>query len=191
VCVPRDPLHNRRQVPPVFFVHGGVGSACVWLEEIDWLYESGYPGTVYAYSRCGHRGTYPLPYYRMVWKTPLNICVDDLVVCFEHARQEVGRELVLVGRSSGLGLVQYALARALLKTRAVCLMGAVPYCDSYDLYWNWLKRDPWSPLRSMFHSQRPNSSLSTVELVQTAFFGPKFPASKVPTSCGTLRCMGA
>jgi pimeloyl-ACP methyl ester carboxylesterase len=170
----------KRQAPPVFFAHGGVGSAGVWLEWMNWLHDSGYPGTLYAYSLRGHGGSYSLPYYSMVYKTSLDACADDLVACYERAREDAGEDLVIVGHSSGGGLVQYALSKGLVKAKALCLVGAVPHTGSYDLYWNWLKHDPWFPLRSMFHLQHPNSPLSTVELVRTAFFGHKYPVSHVP-----------
>lgn len=46
------------------------------------------------------------------------------------------------------------------------------------VYHNWLKLDPWFPLRMLIHFT-PTSPLSTERLVHEAFFGPKFPKYRV------------
>lgn len=92
---------------------------------------------------------------------------------------------ILVGHSSGGGLAQSLLEgsspnpKLRVKATGLCLVGAIPSFGSYDLYWNWLKQDPWFPIRSWLHLQHPDSPLSTDELVHNAFFGHKFPRSQV------------
>ncbi|KAI5359861.1 hypothetical protein Slin15195_G117220 [Septoria linicola] len=47
------------------------------------------------------------------------------------------------------------------------------------MHWNWLKHDPWFPLRSLVHTGHPTSPLSTPELVQGAFFSTKYESSSI------------
>ena len=88
--------------------------------------------------------------------------------------------MVVVGHSSGGGLLQYALARSVIKARALVLLDAIPHFGSYGVYWNWLKTDPWFPLRNLVHFQHPTSPLSSDRLVHQAFFGHKYPMENVP-----------
>lgn len=167
--------------PPIFFAHGGIGSAGVWLEWMEYLHKSGYPGTLYAGSIRNHGASYPVPYLQMVYRTSFEACVDDVLACLKHAQSDVGGQpMVLVGHSSGGGIAQYILSQGLAQTRGLCLVDAIPHFGSYGLYWNWFKHDPWFPLRSILHLQHPNSLLSTPNLVHGAFFGSSFPQSRVP-----------
>jgi pimeloyl-ACP methyl ester carboxylesterase len=137
-------------VPPVFFAHGGYGSASVWLEFMDHLHHFGYSGLLYAYSFRNHGASYPVSFLDMVYRTSLESCVEDLRACFEHAKQDArSDDLVVVGHSSGGGLLQYALARSVIRVRALVLLDAIPHFGSYGVYWNWLKTDPWFPLRNV------------------------------------------
>ncbi|KAK5683245.1 hypothetical protein LTS10_004776 [Elasticomyces elasticus] len=162
ICRPTSPstdtsAGHKLSTPPVFFAHGGFGSAGVWLEWMEHLHFSGYQGTLYACSKRNHGASYSVPYFRMVWKTSLADCAADLVSCMKHAQEDAGAaELVLVGHSAGGGLAHL------------------------EIYKNWLKHDPWFPLRSLLHFGHPNSPLSSVELVWTAFFGSRLPVSRVP-----------
>lgn len=168
-------------VPPVFFAHGGYGSASVWLEFMDHLHRFGYSGLLYAYSFRNHGASYHVSFLDMVYRTSLESCVEDLRACFEHAKQDArSDDLVVVGHSSGGGLLQYALARSVIKARALVLLDAIPHFGSYGVYWNWLKTDPWFPLRNLVHFQHPTSPLSSDRLVHQAFFGHEYPMEKVP-----------
>ncbi|KAK5088689.1 hypothetical protein LTR05_002910 [Lithohypha guttulata] len=176
--------------PPIFFTHGGCGSAGVYLEWITYLYEHNYSGTMYAYSVRNHGASYSLPYLRMVLSTPFEAIQADMVSCLEHAirREEeqnsTTRLPIVVGHSSGGGLSQSLLSgtfsdpKLRIRASGLCLVGAITSFGSYDLYWNWLKNDPFFPLRSLFHLQHPNSPLSTEQLVHNAFFGHKYPKSR-------------
>lgn len=168
-------------VPPVFFAHGGYGSASVWLEFMDHLHHFGYSGLLYAYSFRNHGASYAVSFLDMVYRTSLESCVEDLRACFEYAKQDArSDDMVTVGHSSGGGLLQYALARSVIKARALVLLDAIPHFGSYGVYWNWLKTDPWFPLRNLVHFQHPTSPLSSDRLVHQAFFGHKYPMEKVP-----------
>ncbi|KAM0720929.1 hypothetical protein Q7P37_003214 [Cladosporium fusiforme] len=172
--------HQALPSPPVFFVHGGYGSAGVWLDWMDHLRKSGYTGVLYACSLRNHGGSYAVPFYRMVWRTSFDSCAEDLLACIRYAQRDARSEHVaVVGHSSGGGLLQYLLAKNLFQARALCLLDAIPHFGSYGVYWNWFKTDPWFPLRGWLHLQHPTSPLSSDRLVQQAFFGRSFPATMV------------
>lgn len=44
---------------------------------------------------------------------------------------------------------------------------------------NWARLDPWFSIRMLFHLWHPNSPLSHPQLTHRAFFGDKFPLSRV------------
>ncbi|KAK5936890.1 hypothetical protein PMZ80_010828 [Knufia obscura] len=177
--------------PPIFFAHGGYGSAGVWLEWMTYLHNHNYSGTLYAYSVRNHGGSYTLPYWRMVFGTPFEDIQSDMVACLEHVNRleqqqnSMTRLPILVGHSSGGGLSQYLLSgmspdpKLRMHASGLCLVDAIPSYGSYDIYWNWWRHDPWFTLRSMFHFQHPTSPLSTEGLVRAAFFGHRFPADRV------------
>lgn len=113
---------------PIFFIHGGYGHAGVWLEWMTYLREAGYGGSTYSYSARNHGTSYVLPYFHMVYRSSIDDIADDVVACIQAARElEGGRDAVLVGHSSGGGLVQYVLANGRVKARALCLLDAAPH----------------------------------------------------------------
>lgn len=176
---PKEPSDHGSS-PPVFFAHGGYGSAGVWIEWMDHLHRSGYQGVLYAYSLRNHGASYPVPSFHMVWGTPLDAFADDLLACIEYAQRDArSHYLAVVGHSSGPGLLQYLLANSRLQARALCLVDAIAHFGSYGVYWNWFKTDPWFPLRSWLHLQHPTSPLSSDRLVKQAFFGRRFPQESV------------
>ena len=176
------------RAPPRVILQGGYGSAGVWLEWMTYLHGAGYPGTLHAYSARSHGASYPLFYLRMVYGTSLKDMANDFKTCPDFARRQEssneGRslEVVLVGHSSGGGLVQYAIATGLVRCRALCLVDAVPHFGLSDVYRNWARHDPWFMLRGMIHLRHPSSPLSSTGLVQRAFFGHKIPSSKLSDS---------
>lgn len=92
---------------------------------------------MYSYSARNHGASYSVPYLRMVYGTSLDDVADDLVACVQAARElEGGAGPVLVGHSSGGGLVQYVLANGRIRGRALCLLDAVPH------YGNFVRRLP-------------------------------------------------
>ncbi|KAJ9650448.1 hypothetical protein H2198_010241 [Neophaeococcomyces mojaviensis] len=191
ICEPAHAADTATQKqPPVFFAHGGYGSAGVWLDWMTYLRNRNYSGTLYAYSVRNHGASYSLPYWRMVFQTPFEDPQSDMMACLDYVAQQQkqssatsARPPILVGHSSGGGLSQVLLSGASLnpalrtKASGLCLVDAIPSYGSYDIYWNWLKQDPWFPLRSMLHLQHPTSPLSTDRLVHGAFFGHRFPLS--------------
>jgi pimeloyl-ACP methyl ester carboxylesterase len=123
-------LHAKAQgcpssVPPLFFVHGGMGSAWVWLEYMTYLSARGV--SCYAVSMRGHGESWYPSYLRMVWLTHKRDLADDVVAGLRFAQaMEGGREVVLVGHSSGGGLSQFILSEKDVRVRGLVLMGAVP-----------------------------------------------------------------
>jgi pimeloyl-ACP methyl ester carboxylesterase len=171
--------------PALFFVHGGYGSAGVWLEWMNYLHEDGYGGNLYAYSARNHGASYTLCYPTMVYRTPLDAIASDLKSCFDfvesqHHSQHGSSNTVFISHSAGGGLTQYALANNLVRCRALCLLDAVPHFGMLPVYWNWACQDPWFMLRSLFHFQHPSSPLSSPKLVHGRFFGSQYPISSVP-----------
>lgn len=180
VCDPRKPSVDGT-CPAIFFVHGGYGCASVWLEWMTYLYEHDYPGRLYAYSVRNHGASHAVSYFQMVFNTSLDDVTGDLATCVNHSQElNADQSTAIVAHSAGGGLAQYALAKGLIRARALCLVDAVPHFGMADLYWNWFKHDPWFPLRSLLHLGHPSSPLSTPALVQRAFFGSRFNSRDVP-----------
>lgn len=49
----------------------------------------------------------------------------------------------------------------------------------FGVYWNWLKADPWFPIRVYWHLLHPRSPLSSSNLVKNAFFCDEYPIERV------------
>jgi pimeloyl-ACP methyl ester carboxylesterase len=175
------PRQCHSDVPPVFFAHGGYGSAGVWLEFMNRLHHAGYSGLLYAHSIRNHGASCTVSFYKMVYRTSLDACVVDLRACFEYAIKDAGSDdMVVVENSDGGGLLQYALDSGVVEARALGLLNAVSHFGSYGVYWNRLKTDLWLPLRSLMHFQHPTSPLSSDRLIHRAFFGHVYPTANAP-----------
>jgi pimeloyl-ACP methyl ester carboxylesterase len=114
---------------PLFFVHGGMGGAWVWLEYLQFFAARGVP--CYAVSLRGHGGSYYPSYLRMVYATTKRMLADDVLAALRWAQaREAGAggegEVVLVGHSSGGGLCQFVLSEREVRVRALVLVAAVP-----------------------------------------------------------------
>lgn len=60
------------------------------------------------------------------------------------------------------------------------LLGVIPCYGSVGVYWNWVKLDPFYPLRMyLFHFGHPRSPLSSTRLVKQAFFCDECPEERV------------
>jgi pimeloyl-ACP methyl ester carboxylesterase len=110
---------------PLFFVHGGMGGAWVWLEYLQYFSARGIP--CYAVSMRGHGGSYYPSYLRMVYATTKRMLADDTLAGLRWAQErEGGQEVVLVGHSSGGGLSQLILSEKDVRVKGLVLVGAVP-----------------------------------------------------------------
>ncbi|KAK7415080.1 hypothetical protein QQZ08_012440 [Neonectria magnoliae] len=163
--------------PPVFFCHGGMGGAWVWIEYMQYLAARGVP--CYAISLRGHGDSWHPSYLGMVFGTTRRALGGDLVAGIEWVQVREKSEVVLVGHSSGGGLSQGILSEGRVKVKGLALLGAVPAYGSIGVYMNWAKLDIWFTIRLMFHSWHPNSPLSHPALTRRAFFGDSFPLSAV------------
>lgn len=116
---------KKAAAPPIFFVHGGMGSAWVWLEYMQFLSSRGVP--CYAISLRGHGESWHPSFLRMVYGTTKSALADDLVAGIRFAEErEGGAQVVLCGHSSGGGLSQFVLSEREVDVRGLVLMGAVP-----------------------------------------------------------------
>jgi pimeloyl-ACP methyl ester carboxylesterase len=110
---------------PLFFVHGGMGGAWVWLEYLQFFAAHGIP--CYAVSLRGHGGSYYPSYLRMVYATTKRMMADDALAALRWVQErEGGREVVLAGHSSGGGLCQDLLSEEKLRVKGLVLVAAVP-----------------------------------------------------------------
>ncbi|KAL2127436.1 hypothetical protein VTI74DRAFT_10747 [Chaetomium olivicolor] len=154
---------------PLFFVHGGMGGAWVWLEYIQFFSAHGIP--CYAVSMRGHGGSYYPSFLRMVYGTTKRMLADDVLAGLRWAQErEGGKEVVLVGHSSGGGLSQYILSEKAVRVKGLALVGAVPGFGSTGVYMSWMALDPWFIFRMIFHLWHPNSPLAHPVLTRQAFF---------------------
>ncbi|TEA15226.1 Arylesterase [Colletotrichum sidae] len=154
---------------PVFFIHGGMGSAWVWTEYMQYLAEHDIP--CYAVSLRGHGSSWHPSYLRMVYFTTRQNLADDAIAAIKWVQERQRSEVLLVGHSSGGGLSQGILSARQARVKGLALLGAVPGFGSYGVYANWAMFDPWFTLRMLLHGWHPNSPLSHPFLVKQAFFG--------------------
>ncbi|KAK1965809.1 alpha/beta-hydrolase [Colletotrichum sublineola] len=162
---------------PIFFIHGGMGSAWVWSEYMQYFAKHDIP--CYAVSLRGHGNSWHPSYFRMVYLTTRRSLTDDAVAAIKWVQERQGSEVMLVGHSSGGGLSQSILSAGQAHVKGLALLGAVPGFGSYGVYANWAMFDPWFAVRMLFHGWHPNSPLSHPFLVKQAFFGDQMPESAV------------
>ncbi|KAK0626383.1 Alpha/Beta hydrolase protein [Immersiella caudata] len=154
---------------PLFFVHGGMGGAWVWLEYLQFFSARGIP--CYAVSMRGHGDSWCPSFLRLTYGTTKRMLADDVLAGLRWAMErEGGREVVLVGHSSGGGLSQFILSEREVRVKGYVLMGAVPGYGSLGVYMNWFRLDPWFTFRMIFHLWHPNSPLSHPALTRRVFF---------------------
>jgi len=124
-AAPKDIETSRiKKASPLFFLHGGMGSAWVWLEWMQYISARGVP--CYALSTRGHGESWHPSYLRMVFATTKRALADDVVAGIRLVQDREGQEVVLVGHSSGGGLSQFILSEQEIRVKALALCGAVP-----------------------------------------------------------------
>ncbi|KAI0452938.1 Alpha/Beta hydrolase protein [Xylaria acuta] len=171
---PADPAPG---IPPVVFVHGGMGSAWVWHEYMRYLAARGV--TSYAVSARGHGASWHPSFLRMLYATTKRELADDFAAGVRAVQGWEGGEVVLVGHSSGGGLSQFILSEGDVKVKGLALLGAVPGTGSFFVYVNWWLLDPWFTFRMIFHGWHSNSPLSHPVLVKRAFFSRDYDEDKL------------
>jgi pimeloyl-ACP methyl ester carboxylesterase len=163
--------------PPILFLHGGFGSAALFIPFMTYFskqYQSKH--STYALSMRGRGASYSLCYLNLVYGTSLSDLASDLAIAVEHITKLEGRAPIVLGHSSGGGLIQYALANRLFnqKIPGFVLLDAVPNFGNMAIYSNWARHDPWFILRMLLHCNHVASPLSSKQLVRGAFFGSDF-----------------
>ncbi|KAL2157744.1 hypothetical protein VTH06DRAFT_5012 [Thermothelomyces fergusii] len=158
--------------PFLYFVHGGMGGAWVWLEYMQYLAGRGIP--CYAVSLRGHGASYYPSFPRMVYATTMRMLADDVLAGLRWVQREHeggrGREAVLVGHSSGGGLCQLLLSEKLVTARGLVLVASLPGFEPGRVSESWRMLDPWFVPRMILHLWHPNSPLSHPALTRRAFF---------------------
>ncbi|KAF3930441.1 hypothetical protein ABW20_dc0104488 [Dactylellina cionopaga] len=173
--------------PPLFFQHGGFGSAEVYVPWMEYFSKKGYP--CYALSIRGHGYSWGPSFNRMVFRTTASMLSQDVAAGVKyvtelHAGDSVRRQgsglPVILAHSNGGGLSQMVLDRGYAKASALVLLAATPNFGGLGVYKNWGSFDPWflprMYFRDFFH---PRSPLSKTSLVHRAFFCDEFPRAEV------------
>lgn len=188
------PPHHNRSKPPLFFIHGGFGAATEYRFFLEYFSSRGYPS--YAISVRGHGSSYSVGFWRMLFTSQHQIALDvteGIRHVIDKHRFEGRPDIVPVAHSAGGAVLQYILSEGLhsspdpKKTDAreyvvggVGLLGVIPCYGSAGVYWNWVKLDPFYPLRMyLLHFGHPRSPLSSTRLVKRAFFCDDCPDGRV------------
>lgn len=188
------PAHHDISRPPLLFIHGGFGAATEYRFFLEYFSSRGYPS--YAISTRGHGNSYEVNFWRMLFTSKHQMALDvtaGIRHVIDKHRNEGRPEIVPVAHSAGGGLLQYILSEGLhspsdsKKTDSqayavgrIGLLGVIPCYGSVGVYWNWVKLDPFYPLRMyLFHFGHPRSPLSSTRLVKQAFFCDECPDERV------------
>lgn len=180
--------------PPLLFIHGGFGAATEYRFFLEYFSSRGYPS--YAISVRGHGNSYVVNFWRMLFTSQHQMALDvtaGIRHIVDKHRNEGRPDIVPVAHSAGGALLQYILSEGLCsppdpkKTDSqtymvgrVGLLGVIPCYGSGGVYWNWVKLDPFYPLRMyLFHFGHPRSPLSSTRLVKQAFFCEECPDERV------------
>ncbi|KAF2428921.1 alpha/beta-hydrolase [Tothia fuscella] len=174
------PKNTTPRKTPLFFAHGGCGSAAVWIEYMSYLAQN-HNIPCYAVSYRGHGASWS-PWFLNMYFTTKRAFAEDLIEGVRFVREKEGRDVVLAAHSAGGALSQYALSEGIgdVRVEGLALLGAIPAYGSADVNWNWMKNDPWMVIRMFFkHFGNPMSPLSSTRLVKNAFFCDDCPNEKV------------
>ncbi|KAL7275409.1 hypothetical protein RUND412_001647 [Rhizina undulata] len=173
-------LGGGEEKPVLLFVHGGFGTASCFLNFLPYFSSRSYPS--YSLSLRGHGLSHNPGFWRMNW-TSKHTFATDIAFAISYIRtipSSLGREIILIGHSTGAGLAQYLADKELETVNGIVMLAGDPGFGSYDVYWRWLKLDPYFPLRMSFlHFYHPRSPFSSTNLVHQAFFSPEYPQDQV------------
>ena len=188
------PAGHDTSKPPLLFIHGGFGAATEYRFFLEYFSSRGYPS--YAISVRGHGNSYVVGFWKMLFTSQHQMALDVVAgirYVIDKHRNEGRPDIVPVAHSAGGALLQYILSEGLhslpdpKKTDSeayvvgrIGLLGVIPCYGSLGVYWNWVKLDPFYPLRMyLFHFGHPRSPLSTTRLVKQAFFCDECPGLRV------------
>lgn len=121
--------YTGRRKTPIFFAHGGCGSAPVWCEWMTYLSQT-HNIPCYAVSYRGHGASW-YPYYLRMYFTTKRTLANDLVRGVRYVQNREKElygedEVVLVAHSNGGGLAQVALAAGDINVGGFALVAATP-----------------------------------------------------------------
>lgn len=195
LLVSESPAVSRGEKSAVLFIHGGFGSAGVWLPWMRSLHDETrtYAGNLYALSLRGHGGSFAPGYLEMAYLTSMTtLCMDVAVAMREIVALEEGAGnksgLIIAAHSNGGGLVQHAIASGKLPIKmlskiggltGITLITATPPFGLLGIYLSWFLADPFFLVRLNLQFGHPRSSLSSTKLVRGAFFSEEMPAKEI------------
>ncbi|RWA08699.1 hypothetical protein EKO27_g6387 [Xylaria grammica] len=115
------PAHLAPGIPPVVFLHGGVGRVWVWHEYMRYPADHGVRS--YAVSARGHGASWHPSFLQMLYVTTKRELANDFVAGIRAVQEWEGGEAVLVGHSSGGGLGQFILGEGDVSVKGLALLG--------------------------------------------------------------------
>jgi len=74
---PPSPNSNSKPPSPLFFIHGGIGGAWVWLEYLQYFSARGIP--CYAVSMRGHGDSWCPGFFRLTYCTTKRMLAEDVL----------------------------------------------------------------------------------------------------------------
>ena len=184
---------GKRKRPAVLFVHGGFGSAGMWVPWMRFLDDGEYAGNLYALSLRGHGGSFSPGFLEMTYLTSMTTLSADVAAALRWIaeREDAAgnqRGVIIAAHSAGGGLVQHAIASGKFPVKALARIGglkglaliaSIPPFGSAGVYLNWLFSDPFIFMRTYLHFGHPRSPLASISLVRRAFFSEGFPDADV------------
>jgi pimeloyl-ACP methyl ester carboxylesterase len=185
---------SKKSKPAILFIHGGFGSAGIWLPWMRYLHSKSYEGNTYALSLRGHGGSFAPNFLEMTYLTSMSTLSLDIAVALKEiatlesaAGNTTG--VIIAAHSAGGGLIQHALASGKLPLKSqlskigglkgLALIAVIPPFGALGIYWNWFLADPFIWVRTYLHFGHPRSPLSSTRAVRRAFFSSVLPASDV------------
>lgn len=195
LLISESPAVSRGSKPAVLFIHGGFGSAGVWIPWMRILHDETrtYAGNLYALSLRGHGGSFSPGYLEMAYLTSMTTLSMDVAAAMKEIitlEEGIGNKsgLVIAAHSAGGGLIQHAIASGKLPIKmlskigglvGIALIAATPPFGSLGIYWNWFMADPFFLMRINMHFGHPRSPLASTKLVRGAFFSGDMPKQEI------------
>jgi pimeloyl-ACP methyl ester carboxylesterase len=185
---------EKKTKPAILFIHGGFGSASIWLPWMKYLHSNSYGGNTYALSLRGHGASFAPNFLEMAYLTSMTTLSLDIAVALKEivslesaAGNSAG--VIIAAHSAGGGLVQHALASGKLPLKAtlskigglqgLALITAIPPFGAVGVYFNWFLSDPFIWVRTYLHFGHPRSPLASTAAVRRAFFSSALPLNDV------------
>lgn len=134
---------------------------------LTYFSSKGYPS--YSLSFRGHGNSFN-PGYWALYFTGLRTFVQEAALAINHITSLHSTAPVVMGHSSGGGVIQYVVSYDVATVSGVALLGAVSGFGSLTTYLKWWTMDPWFYPRYIKDGCHPRSALSSTDLVRQTFF---------------------